>query len=130
MDKIILLIDDDEEEFLILEEAVRLTRMPHYCVHADSAKRAVQLLQEILPDLILLDFNMPLVNGVGCLAMIRQLECVRHIPIAIYSNDAGQSARLLAMANGIVCLPKPPTIKQLADCLVALIPDDEVVHRY
>lgn len=130
MDKIILLIDDDEEEFLILEEAVRLARLSHYCVHADSAKRAVQLLQEILPDLILLDFNMPLINGVGCLSMIRQLEHVRKVPVAIYSNDAGQAARSLARINGIVCLPKPPTIRQLADCLVALMPDDEVVHRH
>ena len=124
MEKTVLLIDDDEEEFLILNEAADFVNVPLYCVWANSAHRAIELLGDLSPDLIMIDYNMPEMNGIDCLGLIRQQERLNSVPIVLYSNADSTMTQPLAAAHGIICVPKSGTVEQLAGYLNWLVCDE------
>lgn len=64
----ILIIDDDEDIRWSLKEIFSTTpRFEFEVFEADNAKEGVKLFQETFPDLVLLDVNLPDVNGIKIL---------------------------------------------------------------
>ncbi len=53
---------------------------------ADNGKTGIELAQKYLPDLILLDLQMPEMNGDKALAYIRGQEWGKNIPVIILTN--------------------------------------------
>lgn len=118
MQKMILLIDDDKEELLILDQAFQMAGLPYSCVWASGMDRARQLLKEILPDFILIDYNMPVTNGIECLEQVRNLPGIDKVPIAMYSSYISDETRTQAMARGAsFCIQKTPSISLLITSL-------------
>ena len=109
----ILLIDDDEDEFEIFTTALREIPGPR-CSYAASASKAMSMISAEKPDLIFLDVNMPGIDGLKCLAGIRNTEGCEEIPVVIYStadNDALKEAAFNLGAND--CVRKPGRISSL-----------------
>lgn len=118
MQKMILLIDDDKEELFILDQAFQLAGLPYSCVWASGLDRANQLLKEILPDYILIDYNMPKTNGIDCLEKVRNMPGIDKVPIGMYSNHISEETRRQAMAKGAsFCIQKPGSIAALIKSL-------------
>lgn len=120
MVKHLLLIDDDEDESdffaLVLKELP-----PVKYSYADSARKGLEVLKAEGPDLVLLDMNMPAVNGIECLKEIRK-SGLKDTPVYIYSNsndDSLQRAALASGANG--CFKKPQSMPALKDLLEKLL---------
>ena len=80
----ILLVDDDADTRLMLREF--LTEAG-WVVHAASdGQRALHLLEKIdTPDLILLDYKMPVMDGKQFLAALRRIPTMLGIPVVILS---------------------------------------------
>jgi len=55
---------------------------------------------EVKPDVILLDIMMPKMNGIDLLKKLKEQEASKNIPIAILSNFSDESLAKEAMANG------------------------------
>ena len=53
---------------------------------ADNGKRGVALVEDFLPDIILLDLMMPEMNGVEALQIIRKHEWGKNIPVIVLTN--------------------------------------------
>jgi len=53
---------------------------------ANNGKRGVALIEAFLPDMILLDLQMPEMNGAEALAIIRKNEWGKNIPVIILTN--------------------------------------------
>ena len=74
---------------------------------ASDGARGVALARENRPDLIVMDVNMPIVNGIQAVRLLREDEVTRAIPvILVTANDV----EALAVANdeGVAgVLPKP-----------------------
>lgn len=89
-----LLIDDDiddQEIFLtVMEDIAPGIR----CVTAMNGREAMDMLTsgKVLPDLIFLDLNMPLMNGKQFLAARHQVEKCMHIPVIVLSTTADKSS--------------------------------------
>lgn len=128
MQKLILLIDDDQEELFILRQAIEMAGLSHYCVWAENMMRAEKLLQEVLPDLILIDFNLPLMNGLACLEKIRKMDFLNQVPIVIYSKNIDEVTRKIADAQGASCVEKPASILQLIQYLIKISGEGKVLH--
>lgn len=64
------------------------------CVTALNGQEAMNMLTsgEVLPDLIFLDLNMPLMNGKQFLAACRQVDKCRHIPVIVLSTTSDKSS--------------------------------------
>jgi len=115
MNKTILLIDDDEEEWLIFTEALKETGILVKCFFAVSAEEGIKMLHRLLPDFVLVDINMPAVDGIKCLDIIKRDKNLHKIPVIIYSTGINDSVSSEALKKGAVaCIKKEGSIKQLA----------------
>ena len=82
----VLVIDDD----VVLARAfVRALAGEGYRVHAvHSAEDALRELQADPPDVIILDFRMPRINGVGFLYRLRAQTAHHNTPVMVVTGDA------------------------------------------
>jgi CheY-like chemotaxis protein len=122
MKKHILLIDDDQDELHIFVEALKQVSIPYKCTWAKSGEQALEQLLYLKPDIIFLDLHMPGMGGLECLAAIKRLPGVQHIPVNLHSSVMtaelrGQGMRLGASA----CFEKSASISELADMLQELM---------
>jgi DNA-binding response OmpR family regulator len=73
---------------------------------ADNGKRGVSLVENFQPDLILLDLQMPSMNGAEALTSIRAHDWGKEIPVIILTNlgeeEAPKSLRSLGIHSYIV----------------------------
>lgn len=130
MQKMILLIDDDQEELHILSHALQVAGLPHTCVWAIDAERAEKLLQEILPDFIFIDYNMPRANGIDCLEQIRHIQAIQGVPIIMYSNSLDETIRAQAMLKGATgCMEKPGSFSKLVEYLTKILGEGKLLHN-
>lgn len=81
--KVILAIDDDMS---YLKQLNSFLQEKYHVVMINSTKLALDYLTSHIPDLILLDYQMPLFNGVAILSMIRQNENCKNTPVIVLSG--------------------------------------------
>src|SRR5918911_5291208 len=111
---LILIVDDDER----VREYVRVNlEMEGYTVReAGSAEEGLGVLEEISPDLILLDVMMPKVDGWEMLRRVQERHGVGSIPVIMFSGKVDAQAMREAEERGAQgFLGKPFNPQQLID---------------
>ena len=84
----ILIADDDRDDAQLLTEALQDVLPSGRCVHVTNGIAALNYIKtKVRPDLVLLDLNMPLKNGIDCLKDISNFDLLPNTPIAIYSTS-------------------------------------------
>ncbi len=85
----LLLIDDDTDDQLLFGEALQEIHIPIEYDTALDGMSALKKLQisSILPQLIFLDLNMPIMHGFECLKKIKTLGHLQSIPIIIFTTS-------------------------------------------
>ena len=72
-----------------------------YDLHAFSGgKRALQFLKDRTPNLIILDIDMPEINGYEMLKMIKEKEHLRDVPVIFLTSNNDKSHVVKAVAGG------------------------------
>lgn len=94
----ILLADDDKEDQLILSDAfqqIGITDAVHFEDNGEGALQHLEqsFLENTLPQLIILDLNMPRMNGTQTLRILKEDTRFNHIPIIIYSTSLNNIER-------------------------------------
>jgi len=124
MEKIFLLADDDADDTELFCEALEQIDPSIICYCAVDGKKLLEILQNTTlqkPQVILLDINMPGMNGWECLKKLKDNEAFRHIPVIIYSTSAHQKEAEHALDMGALCFfTKPTYFDQLKEILVVL----------
>ena len=110
----ILLVEDNEGDILLTTEALNESSFPTRVTVAKDGWEAIQYLQiadtncKELPELILLDINMPKMNGHEVLKKIKTNEKTKHIPVIMLSTSFAKNDILLSYQNFVSCyLLKP-----------------------
>lgn len=120
---VILYVDDDPEDIEIFIEALKANDSSIKCVVAHHGKEAMDILDSgLLPDLIFLDINMPVISGKAILAEIRKHKMLEAIPVIMYStsvNQAEASEYLRIGANRF--LIKPNRFQDLCDAVSEIL---------
>lgn len=85
----ILLIEDDSIEVMKFNRVVKSLGLNHKVVEAGNGEEALHILKEqnIIPDIILLDLNMPKINGIEFLNILKADEVLKYIPAIILSTS-------------------------------------------
>lgn len=110
--KNVYIADDDRDDIEFFQEA--LAQVDETASLA-SGKNGVELMKKLLypelpiPDIIFLDINMPLMNGLECLKEIKQHLHLKDIPIVMYTTSALSSTIELAYKLGANLLVEKPS---------------------
>lgn len=96
----IMVAEDDSEDFATLKDAFRDSGNLNQLERSENGEQLIASLYEHirnhkLPDLIILDINMPRLNGIDTLRKIREEDNCEDIPVFMYStsNDVDQMRR-------------------------------------
>jgi CheY-like chemotaxis protein len=117
MKRHILLIDDDKDEMLILSEAMLGAGIGCKCTWAQSVDHALSILTYIRPDIVLIDLNMPVTDGLEGIRRIRQLDSLADMPVVLYSNFIESVAREAISLGANYCIQKQAGIYALSEQL-------------
>lgn len=98
----ILLIDDDTEDQDILILVLQEISPDITCYAEEHAATALEklLTRKLKPDLIFLDLNMPVMNGMEFLSLIKKDDSLKEIPVIIVTTSALPSAKTAALDLG------------------------------
>lgn len=88
----VLLIEDTIIEIMKMKRTVSFLKLQHTITEAKDAEIALKILEEKsnLPDLILLDLNMPKISGIEFLSIIKNDDTLKHIPTVILTTSDNQ----------------------------------------
>ena len=111
----LLLVDDDEADILICQEALKKAPFVHGIAVCRSGKQALDYLQRKSPyhkaprpDLVLLDINMPGMDGLEVLRRIKSDPDLQRIPVCMLTtSDAKQDVAQAYAAHANAYVPKP-----------------------
>ena len=127
----ILMADDDEDDRLLAEEAMVESRVLN---HLRFVEDGVQLMEYLrgegdyadrdrfpLPGLILLDLNMPKMDGREALAQIKKDAELKRIPVVILTTSKAKEDMLRGYDLGAASyIAKPVTFDVLVDLMRTL----------
>jgi CheY-like chemotaxis protein len=118
----ILVADDNPPSLRFFAEALALAGFE--CLQADDGRRAVQLAQAHVLDLLLLDARMPGLDGAATLAAIRAGHgASRHAPALATTADADPAQHAMLRAAGFAeVLAKPIAVAALRAALARHLP--------
>ena len=88
---IAFIIDDDLDDQEIFLLVIRQISDNVECIFANDGMQALNKLQtdtSFTPGLIFIDINMPRANGIQCLAEIKKIKRLQHVPVYMYSTSA------------------------------------------
>ena len=93
----ILLVEDNEGDILLTLEAFKEMKVKNTVTVVKDGVEAIDFLKKrsqtedhFLPDLILLDINMPKLNGIEVLEFIKKDEKFRKIPVVMLTTSSSQ----------------------------------------
>lgn len=99
----IFIVDDDQEDLEMLTISLEAYRIRTLTFRSGSAMIAYFEKAEVfneLPSLIILDYSMPIMNGIETLIKVKKIEHIRYIPLLIYSTTINQLLMKTAMDLG------------------------------
>jgi len=99
----ILLIEDDMIEVMKLNRTVSKLNLNHNIIEANNGEEALQILEhkDTLPDIILLDLNMPKINGIEFLRILKADPVLKYLPTVILTTSNNQKDLLECYKIGV-----------------------------
>ncbi len=114
----VLIIDDDVELCETFSDALEFAG--HEVKVVNSGYEGFRVVTRLVPDVVILDMNLPGVSGILLLSHIRHLSRLSHTKVIIVSGhpDLANSAKSVWGAD--LYLPKPVTPKQLLEAIACV----------
>lgn len=99
----ILLIEDDSIEIMKIHRAIATLDLDHEITEANNGMDALEILNNMdnLPDIILLDLNVPKMNGIEFLSVMKESTILRSIPTIILTTSKNRKDLLDCYKFGI-----------------------------
>ncbi|MCR5030005.1 MAG: response regulator [Selenomonadaceae bacterium] len=112
----ILVVDDDDMNLKMAEFILKKDMKDIEVILADSGMKCIDLLQREKVDLVLLDFQMPMMNGLKTLEIIRKREDMKDIPVIFLTASSDRDTVVKAGMMGVQGYIKKPFMpKDLID---------------
>jgi CheY-like chemotaxis protein len=111
----IIIVDDDHEDQLIMLEYLKESGHDANVQFMQNGRQLINYLEQLpegasLPPLIVMDLNMPIVNGTQTLMNIKRNQRFRDVPVIILSTSENENEKRKCLSLGAVeYLVKPST---------------------
>jgi CheY-like chemotaxis protein len=124
----ILLVEDNEGDIILTKEAFEEKKIVNKISVAKDGKQATDLLKSLaasgkneLPNLILLDINLPKKNGHEVLYEIKNNDQLKHIPVIILTTSSSIQDVKLAYKNHANCyITKPVDLNEFMNAIATI----------
>ncbi|KTC65462.1 two-component response regulator (plasmid) [Legionella adelaidensis] len=115
--KPVLLIEDDEIDQMSVQRAFNELNIINELIVRDNGEEALKYIKEVeRPALIILDLNMPRMNGIEFLEIIRKDKLYRNIPVIVFTTSSRTEDKMKAFDKCIVgYIVKPTDYKKIVD---------------
>lgn len=97
MAKILCVEDNDDSQYMMHR---RLSRAGYEVKVSPNGKQAVDWAKTLLPDLIVMDLNLPRMDGWEATRVLKSQPETKHIPIIVVTGQITESSREKAIAAG------------------------------
>jgi len=94
----ILYVEDNDDNAYMLSR--RLTKRGYKVVISSDGKAGVEAAQSLLPDLILMDLNLPVMDGIAATRLLKSDDRTADIPIIVVSSHVFPGERDSAIEAG------------------------------
>lgn len=102
----VLIVEDYEKNLRLF--TVIVTAMGHRALGATDGREGIRIAQEQQPDLILMDVQMPGMDGISALRLLKEDARTRHIPVIAVTSYVMKGDRERLLAEGFShYIPKP-----------------------
>lgn len=110
----IVMIDDDNDEADLMEEAFAES---HYSIQfkyfSSFDEFIASVNRSVLPDLIVMDINLPCKNGIQCIHELKADPALSHIPVVTFSNShCAMYEDETRLAGALQLFVKPTTMSE------------------
>jgi CheY-like chemotaxis protein len=120
-EKPILLVEDDMVDAMTIKRAMNEINITNPVHHAHNGLEALDFLQDTeaaRPCIILLDLNMPKMNGIEFLQEIKNLEEFQTIPVVVLTTSRQEQDKLASFQKGVAgYMNKPVDYKQFVELI-------------
>lgn len=115
----IVLVEDNDGDVLLLEKALRARDLLYELVRYEDGEQAMRGISGegvLLPDLILVDLNLPRREGFDVLRMVRTTPRLVGVPVGVLtSSNATMDRSRTALIGAERYIHKPPTLEEYID---------------
>jgi two-component system cell cycle response regulator DivK len=112
----ILIVEDNERNRKLVRDTLQLKG--YETIEAETGEDGVRLARERAPALVLMDIQLPGIDGIAALGQLRADAATRAIPVIAVTASVMSQDRQKVMAAGFDAYqPKPISVKELLDTI-------------
>lgn len=119
--KPILLVEDDQVDKMTVVRALKEIHVTNPLVHRENGEDAVNYLQDPASDkpcIILLDLNMPIMNGIEFLRTVKNDDQLKRIPVVVLTTSEEQQDKVNSFDLGVAgYMAKPVDYRQFVEVM-------------
>jgi len=122
----ILLVEDNEGDILLTTEAFEESKIINLFRVIRDGKAAINFFENLndrddIPDLVLLDINLPKMNGQEVLKYLKDNEKYKHIPVIILTTSSSETDILQSYKNHVNCyITKPVDVNSFINAVTRI----------
>jgi len=114
----VLFVDDDADDLLLIHDILKDIHTDYIIEEAHNGREALEILQRnreagALPCLIVLDINMPIMDGKETLVQIRRTEGLKDIPVVVFTTSKSDLDKMFFQQYQVEMITKPPSYHEL-----------------
>jgi len=112
----ILIIEDNEKNLKLVRDVLQVKG--HSTLEATTAEDGIRIAGERIPDLVLMDIQLPGMNGIDALGVLRADPATAEIPvIAVTASVMQQDRNLITDAGFDGYVAKPISLKEFLEAV-------------
>lgn len=124
--KYILWADDDMDDLMLMRHVLQDINEEYDIREVNNGSEALDYLEDgkragSLPALIILDMNMPVLNGKEALNIIKKDETLKDIPLVFFTTSNSELDKLYCKRFGVEMITKPPQYASLKEAVKKLL---------
>jgi len=124
--KYILWADDDMDDLMLMRHVLQDIGEEYDIREVNNGSEALDYLEQgkqaaNLPALIILDMNMPVLNGKEALNIIKKDERLKDIPLVFFTTSNSELDKLFCRRFGVEMITKPPKYSNLKEAVKNLL---------
>jgi len=117
---LVLIVEDNDKNLKLVRDVLQVKG--YETIEAGTAEDGIELARSRKPDLVLMDIQLPGMNGIDALKVLRADTSTAHIPvIAVTASVMQQDRNLITEAGFDGYIGKPINLREFIDTIRAML---------